>query len=160
MRVVALSMLGVCFSGQVWSQQPAATAPSPVTASAEPRLDSVHRVDPGQMYHRVYAIVPMIGTGTKDDPKRPMFIPPPTQVPTSAVHTGVIGFQMWLSDDGTMALVEFVGATPLDLQPIVTSTGQNVTAFARGKTTQADVETAFQQYKKGFKFGWSGVRAQ
>ena len=159
MRAIALLMLGICFSCQLWSQQPTATT-SAVAASSEPRLDSVHRVDPGQMYHRVYAIVPMIGAGTKDDPKRPMFMPAPSQVPASAVHTGVIGFQMWLSDDGTIALVEFVGATPPDLQPILSSTAQNVTLFERGKTTQADIEAAFQQYKKGFKFGWSLVRAQ
>jgi hypothetical protein len=37
-------------------------------------------VSPGNMYHRVYAVVPLVGSGTKADPKRPMLVPPPSQV--------------------------------------------------------------------------------
>jgi len=112
------------------------------------------------MYHRVYAIVPMIGTGTKDDPKRPMFMPPPAKGPAAVAHTGIIGCQMWPSDDGNSALVEFVGATPQDLQAVTSSTATGVQVFFRGQHTQAEIEAAFQQYRKGFTFGWSMVRAQ
>ena len=33
------------------------------------------RVDPGQIYERLTAIVPLQGTGTMADPIRPMFTP-------------------------------------------------------------------------------------
>lgn len=52
-----------------------------------------HRVDPGSMYARVYAIVPMIGSGTWNDPKRPMFAPVPSQM-TPGVRTGIIAFNV------------------------------------------------------------------
>jgi len=33
-----------------------------------------HRVDAGSMYARIYAIVPMVGSGSWNDPVRPMFV--------------------------------------------------------------------------------------
>src|SRR5437868_13223219 len=58
-----------------------------------------HRVDPHNLYERLYAIVPIIGKGTLDDPKRPMYAPAPSQQnPTS--RTGILGFTHVVSDDG------------------------------------------------------------
>src|SRR5580704_1960750 len=76
-----------------------------------------HSVDPSTMYARIYAIVPMVGSGTWDDPKRPMFAPvaqqPSTQQPastqtTAATRTGIIAFNHVESDDGNFALIEIV----------------------------------------------------
>ena len=66
------------------------------------------------LYHRVYAVVPMVGSGTPADPSRPMFVPaPPAEGAQPATERpGLLGYQMQLSDDGTLALVEFVFATP------------------------------------------------
>jgi hypothetical protein len=122
------------------------------------RRDTVHRVDPGQMYHRLYARVPIVGTGAKGDPKRPMFAPVQSQTPpvgpaaAAAVHTGILGYTMLISDDGQWALCEFVGATPQDLQVITSAAGPNVVVFERGKSTIAEIEADFQQYMKGFTF--------
>jgi hypothetical protein len=130
-----------------------------VTASATTgRRDTVHRVDPGQMYYRIYARVPIVGTGTKGDPKRPMFAPVTPQTAPSgpaaaaAVHTGILGYTMLISDDGNWALCEFVGATPKDLQVITSAAGPNVVVFERGTSTVAQIEADFQQYMKGFTF--------
>ena len=38
-----------------------------------------NRVSPEMMYHRVWAVVPLIGKGTSDDPRRPMFAPSPSE---------------------------------------------------------------------------------
>ena len=70
-----------------------------------------HRVDPGRMYERIYAIVPMVGAGTWDDPKRPMFAPVPQQT-TLVSRTGIIAFNHVESDDGNFALIEIVAALP------------------------------------------------
>lgn len=110
------------------------------------------------MYHRVYAQVKLIGSGTKSDPKRPMFVPPPGQ--ESKDHTGILGYQMQISDDGKWALCEFVGATPKDLEVITKSNDPNVVFFERGHATLDQVLADFSQYKTGFTFAAFTVRAQ
>ena len=42
-------------------------------------LFAQNRVAPEMMYHRVWAVVPLVGKGTPDDPRRPMFVPSPAQ---------------------------------------------------------------------------------
>jgi hypothetical protein len=74
-------------------------------------------VSPGNMYHRVYAVVPFIGTGTKADPKRPMLVPAPAQV--AGDRSGLLGFQMQLSDDGQFALVELVFQNPVAFHSVL-----------------------------------------
>src|SRR5689334_15396979 len=85
-------------------------------------LFAQNRVSPEMMYHRVWAVVPLIGSGKPDDPKRPLFTPSPAESAAKAKNgdrSGIIGFSMQLSDDGKSALVEFVGETPADLKVIV-----------------------------------------
>jgi hypothetical protein len=137
--------------------QSAATAqPQPTDVAVTPV--TLHKVDPAAMYHRVYAVVPLIGTGTRSDPRRPMFVAAGPQA--TAVHTGILSYQMQVSDDGKSALVEFVGATRLDLQPVLASTAAGVTIFERGQATQTQIETEFQKYKKGFTLSLFNTRAQ
>jgi len=152
-------------------------------AFSQNRVDSVNHVDPSLAYCHIYAIVPMVaGSGTLQDPKRPMFALSPAQLsttsvgvpgtggtgsgagtsPTSTSRTGVLGHQMVVSDDGTMAFVEFVGATRNDLINIITSTTPGVQVFERWNgTTQAAMEAAFGQFKKGFSLAnWQPLRVQ
>ncbi len=121
------------------------------------------RVAPEMMYHRVWAVVPLIGKGTSDDPRRPMFAPSPAETAASlktGKRTGVISYTMQISDDGKSALVEFVGPTPADLKFIVNSTAAGVTAFERGAATKAQIEAEFQKYKAGFTLNSLAGRAQ
>ncbi len=69
------------------------------------------RVDPTNTYVRVICVVPLVGSGAQDDPKRPMYAPWPAVAPTS--RTSIIAYSQQISDDGGSALVEFVarGAT-------------------------------------------------
>lgn len=101
------------------------------------------RVAPENLYPRVLCVVPMVGAGTADDPRRPMFVSaPPASAQTTAasrnvntaplqtvdpsvpppaapLRTGIIAFQYQLTDDGKNALVEFVGADRDALAPIL-----------------------------------------
>lgn len=162
-RSLALFLL---LSFVAFSQQPA-TAPQPVSASATPvvRQDTVHSVDPGQMYHRLYARVPLVGTGKAGDPIRPLFAPllqsTPSALPIGGAtpvapvavkHSGILGYTMIISDDGKWGLCEFVGATPQDLQAITTAASATAVIFERGSSTAEQIEADFQQYKKGFTF--------
>ena len=107
---------------------------------AQNRVDGVRRVAPDAMYYRVYARVPFIG-GTAGSPRRPMFAPLLSEM--KGDHTGVLAYQMVISDDGMSALVEFVGATRNDLASIINSTASNVQVFEPSKTTQAAIEAEF-----------------
>src|SRR5260370_15311821 len=88
-----------------------------LTASA---VRAQQKVDPGNMYYRIWATLPVVGTGKAGDPIRPMLVPngPPRPnvkgkgkvVAPPAPRTGILGMQTWMSDDGKTALVELVAA--------------------------------------------------
>ena len=116
-------------------------------------LFAQNRVSPEMMYHRVWAVVPMIGKGTLDDPRRPMFVPLLSEQADRAKkgdRSGILGFSMQLSDDGKSALVEFIGATPADLKFIVNSNASGVKAFERGVAKKEDIEAEFKKHKATF----------
>ena len=114
-----------------------------------------HRVDPGSMYERIYAIVPMVGTGTWEDPKRPLFAPVPHQM-TPGSRTGIIAFNQVESDDGKFALIEIVAANKPELASITAPIKAQLSAvpglqlFERGSTSSASIQSAFQLKKKNF----------
>jgi hypothetical protein len=126
------------------------------------------RVPPEFVYHRVWAIVPLIGTGKPGDPRRPMFTSPADKPGANqqgakvaiSDHSGIIGYSMQLSDDRKFALVEFVGATPADLKFIVNANVPGVKAFERGAATKAQVEAEFKKFKQNFKMDSIATRAQ
>jgi hypothetical protein len=112
-----------------------------------------HSVDLSQMYARIYAIVPMIGSGTWDDPKRPMFAPLPEQM-TPGSRTGIIAFNHVESDDGNFALIEIVAATRPELALVTAQMNaaavQGLQVFDRSTTAATTVQNAFQPLKKDF----------
>lgn len=107
------------------------------------------------MYERIYAIVPMVGSGTAADPQLPMFIPAP-QPRAVGNRTGILAFNSVISDDGTVALVEIVAATKADLAPVKAQiTAQSaltpsIQLFDRASTSPLVVQAAFQPLKKSF----------
>lgn len=127
-----------------------------------------HRVDPGNMYARIYAIVPMVGSGTWADPRRPMFAPvaqqPVAEQPiaqpaaaqqtTPATRAGIIAFNSIESDDGNFALIEIVAVNRKQLALITAQmssaavTGLQI--FDRSTTSTATVQSAFQLLKQNF----------
>jgi hypothetical protein len=122
-----------------------------VLAPGQQRVDSRH------LYERTLAIVPVIGKGTFDDPKRPMYAPLPAALRSAAAsRTGILGFSHVLSDDGQHALVEFVARDRTAFQQILAD--PSVKSFVKGKDKREDIETEFKKYKKDFDFKTFGVR--
>jgi hypothetical protein len=114
-------------------------------------VSAQHRVDPRNTYYRVIAVVPLsAGSGTPDDPKRPQYAP----WPPSRSQTGIIAYSQQLSDDGKLALVEFVARDRAAFQAIFND--KTIKFFEKGKSKRQDIETELKKYKKDFdlnKFG-------
>ncbi len=160
MRVAAFLYLGLSAALTVLAQQPvvimtaAPNQPAPTQPSAEPKHASIptsqRPVSPTQTYHRVLAIVPLAGSGTHDDPIRPMFAPAPSAAPVS--RTGIIAYQHQVTDDGKMAIVEFVAPTRAAFAELFASQDPSVKVFEVGQHSQAEIQAAFQQVKASFNF--------
>ena len=80
-----------------------------MAAQAQRRMDARHT------YERLICIVPMVGKGTDDDPRRPKYVPVAAAATAGekssdapAVRAGIIAFHAIASDDGQYAWVEFV----------------------------------------------------
>jgi hypothetical protein len=105
------------------------------------------RVDPANRYERVIAIVPLIGQGTRSDPKRPMYAPAPHDINPGS-RTGIIGYTHVSSDDGKFALVEFTARTRAALQLILND--KSIQTFLKGRDKRQDIEAALKKFKKDF----------
>jgi hypothetical protein len=103
-----------------------------------------HSVDPRNTYHRVICVVPMIGSGTAADPKRPQYAP----APGSYSPDGIVAFTQVPTDNGKFAIVEFVARKRSALQAILADT--TITAYEKGTQSASAIETALQALKKGF----------
>jgi hypothetical protein len=115
------------------------------TLSAQP-----NRVDPRNSYTRVVCVVPLVGSGTSADPKRPQYAP----WPASTDQNGIIAFYFEPTDDGKSAVVEFVARNRKAFQPIFDN--KSVTVFEKGRAARSDIETALKRVRKDFdldKFG-------
>ena len=113
-------------------------------------------VDPRNLHERLLCKVPMQGSGSDSDPRRPLFVPAPSTAKTNevpAINAGaipILGFTYVVSDDGKDALVEFVGRTKQDLSGIVNSGRADVKVFEKGKDSKDAIEAEFRKYKKDF----------
>jgi hypothetical protein len=112
------------------------------------------RVDPRNMYERVMAVVPIIGTGKAGDMRRPMYAPTLGEMHPN-LGTGIIGFTYVESDDHKLALVEFVARDRAALRPILND--PSVKAFLKGRDKREDLEKEFKLHKKDFDFEHFGV---
>ena len=113
------------------------------------------RVDPRNMYERVLAIVPLVGAGTPADPQRPKYAPVASAIdPTS--RTGILGYMYVLSDDGKVALVEYVARDRSAFSTILAD--KAIQSFVKGVNQRSEIETAFKALKKNFDFDHFGVR--
>ncbi len=79
-------------------------------------------------------------------------------VATSAAHSGIIAFTHVPSDDGTMAIVEFVSTDRVSLLPILSDS--TIVAFEKGVHTPAAILAALILYKKTFTLNGFGMAAQ
>ncbi len=109
------------------------------------------KVDSRHTYERLYCVIssPLVGKGTLDDPKRPMYAPAPRAM-NPASGTGILSYQYQLSDDGKTALVEFVARDRSAFAPIVAD--KSVKSFLKGRDSAVDVDAEFKVHKKNFTF--------
>src|SRR5579862_6636730 len=123
-------------------------------------LAQQHRVDPRNMYERVLAVVPWTGgvgpAATLANPKRPMYAPTPAQIQASAVsRTGILAFQCMPSDDGTVALCEFVARDKAAFSQILAD--PTVKSFLKGRDSASAAIGAFSKHSKNFDLNSFGV---
>jgi hypothetical protein len=107
------------------------------------------RVDSRNQHERLIAIVPMIGSGTMEDPKRPMFAPVPGHVAADST-TDIIAFHFLPGDDGNFAIVEFIARDQAAFQPVLNSTDPRVRVFQRGKVARLALLLALRKIRKDF----------
>ncbi len=106
------------------------------------------KVDVHNMYERVICVVPMVGKGTFDDPRRPMFAPLPGKEGPRA--DGIMAWSFVLSDDGNMAVVEFVARDRSAFKEILSTGRSDVRAFRKGQDQRDDIEQEFRKHRKDF----------
>ena len=127
----------------------------PQAGQCQPKVDPQHR------YERLLAVVPMIGSGTQDDPKRPAFTPAPTKPGEErrgeAALEGIVAFTAEISDDGRFAIVEFVARDRSAFAPILEDKRPEVKAFEKGRAKREDMEREFRRYKADFDAARMGV---
>ena len=118
-------------------------------------------------HERVVAIVPMIGKGTDDDPRRPMFAPLAAEMAApeddkeavgekpalKAKRTSrIIGYTCKPSDDGRFALVEFVATDRAALEEILKDTNPDVKVFRLGEQSRKAALTELRKFRQDFDF--------
>jgi len=119
-------------------------------------LSAQRRVDPRYSYHRVIAVVPLVGSGTPQDPIRGKYVP--TAQTAGSPGTGIIAFAVELSDDRTRAIVELVALQRATLVPILAD--HSILVFEKGVAKNSDIESAIQPFRKGFSLLSFGVAVQ
>ena len=115
-----------------------------------PKSFAQQPVAPENLHERVWAVVPMIGTGTAEDPKRPAYVPAPPPPGKEPAPSAFLGFASVISDDGKTALVEFVARDKSFFKDLLADTRPSVKVFVKGQATRADVETEFRKVKSTF----------
>lgn len=111
------------------------------------------RVDPRNTYHRVICVVPLVGAGTPDDPRRPKYAPAkPAAKPT---ETDIIAFTQVPTDDGKFAIVEFVAKSRKAFEAILAD--PSVTSFEKGVHTREEIETEMRKHTRSFNLDKFGV---
>lgn len=108
---------------------------------------------PGTSPQRVIAIVPMIGSGTVDDPRRPLFFPTPTDVakaPDPNNPPAVLSYRYELADDGNTAIVEFSGRDRVAIRRAIKSSDPGVRLLDLNSNKPGEVEKQLKLLKQSF----------
>src|SRR5438552_10119977 len=101
-----------------------------------------HRVDPRNTYQRVICVVPLTGSGTPADPKRPQY------APSTPDPEGIMAFYFQPTDDGKFAVVEFVARNRNAFRALFAD--KSITLFEKGRSPKTDIETAIRHVRKDF----------
>ena len=114
------------------------------------------KVDPKNTYTRIICVVPMIGKGTPDDPRRPQYAPwPPPSATQALVRSTILAFSQQVSDDGKSAIVELVARDRSAFQDILSD--KQVKVFFKATDKKDDIEKELKKFKKDFDLNQFGV---
>ena len=114
-------------------------------------VSAQRRVDPKNAYQRVICVVPLIGSGTATDPKRPKYAP----WPVSTDPNGIIGFVFEPTDDGNSAIVEFVAQNRTAFSVLLGD--KTITAYQKGAVSKQAIENAIKPLRKDFNLDSFGM---
>lgn len=114
-----------------------------------------------QRYERIYCVVPIVGKGTWEDPKRPMFAPSRLEraaqrlAERGTTEPGkplarILGYRYQVSDDGRFALVEFRANHALAFDEIMAHRSPDVKIFRIGAAKRQEIEGEFRRHKRDF----------
>ena len=101
------------------------------------------RVDARLVGERVFLVVPVTGSGTLDDPKRPVI------VPKAGEDSPFDGYTWVASDDGQLAIVMLVTKDPQALRDALSDLRVR-RAFQKGKHKRNDIEQELKKVRKDF----------
>lgn len=107
-------------------------------------------VDPHNLHERVLCVVPIVGSGTMEDPRRPMYAPLPPKAGEARSRADIHSFTWLESDDGRFALVEFVALDRIAFAAIYAEGRSDVKVFEKGKARRQDIEGEFRKHRKDF----------
>ena len=115
-----------------------------------PQLSGQPPVTPTNVFERIYVIVPLVGKGTMDDPRRPLFAPS-DQDKDLPEEERILSFTAIPSDDGRFALVEFVAKDRAAFRRIAEQGRDlNLKLFVKGRDSKVSVEQEFRKLKRDF----------
>lgn len=115
------------------------------------------RVNPRNTYERLLCVVPMVGSGTPEDPRRPKFAPNPGPGERPS-RDGILAFTYEQTADGRFALVEFVARDRAAFAEILADKSPEIKVFEKGRARKQDIEVAFRLLKPGFSLDRLQVR--
>jgi hypothetical protein len=114
------------------------------------------KIDPKNTYVRIICVVPMVGKGTPDDPKRPQYAPwPPPSSALARSRSTILAFSQQISDDGKSALLELVAQDRSAFQTVLND--KQIKVFVKGTDKKDDIEKELKKYKKDFNLDRFGV---
>jgi hypothetical protein len=116
------------------------------------------RVDSRHLHERILCVVPMVGTGTYEDPRRPAFAPTAADSSDQANDEKILAYSYQVSDDGQFALVEFVARDRKVFKEIFAARNQGIKVFEKGLNSRAEILAEFRKYKRDFNLESLGVR--
>ena len=116
------------------------------------------RVDNRHLHERILCVVPMVGAGTYEDPRRPAFAPTPKEMNEAASSDTILAYSYQVSDDGQFALVEFVARDRKVFKEIFAARNQGIKVFEKGLNSRTEILAEFRKYKRDFNLESLGVR--
>lgn len=124
-----------------------------VAACATAAAFAQQKVHIRNLYERIVCVLPMVGAGTADDPRRPMYAPVISR--GAPPRDGIIAFTFQESDDGKYALAEFVARDRAAFQHIFDD--KQLKVFEKGKHKKDEIEKELRKFKKNFDLNTLGV---